>query len=304
MKEQMTITFFALGTVNSITVSKAAEKTVVNRAMERVHELHEQLSAYSKHGDIAAINAAAGDRYIKVHKDTFHLVEQAKKFAELTIGAYDPSIFPLVKIWNQGRTENVVPEVQDICNAKCLVNYKDILLDSENCSVMLGRGYMALDLGGIAKGFAADEARRILTEGGITEAVINFGGTVIVMGMPRAVGIQHPGQSTGIPMGSVSLSGQAAVTSGSYEKSFIKDGKLYHHLIDPQTGRPAESNLVSVTLIGSSAMELDALSTAVFVLGIENGNELVEKFGLNAVYIKTDNKIFVTAGINDTFALQ
>jgi thiamine biosynthesis lipoprotein len=304
VKKSIQTTFPALGTVNTISVSGFADEAVVYRAAERVRELHRRLSAFGGDSEISAVNAAAGKHYVRVHDDTYELVRKAKIYAGLTGGAFDPTVRPLVGLWNIGGQAPAVPDTGEICDALCLTSFKDILTDDRHKSIMLRRPRMAVDLGAIAKGYAADEVRRILLENGVTEAVVNLGGTVTVLGTARTVGIQHPDRKTGNPMGAVTLRDQAAVTSGSYEKYFMKDGRRCHHLIDPHTGYPADSGLKSVTLIGASALELDALSTAVFVLGAETGNRLVEKLGLQAVYVTSDDQIYVTAGLKDAVTLS
>jgi thiamine biosynthesis lipoprotein len=249
------------------------------------------------------VNAAAGKGFVKVHEDTLRLVSDSKRYAELTGGAFDPTVRPLVSAWNIGGKSQAIPESREIRRALRLISYRDILVDWDGGSIMLRRRNMALDLGGVAKGLAADEARRILLENGISDAVINLGGSVIVIGAPITVGIQHPDRRTGIPAGYLLLNNQAAVTSGIYEKSFVKNGRCYHHLLDPQTGYPADSGLKSVTLIGDRALELDALSTAIFILGAEKGSRIAEKFELQAIFITTENEVFVTAGLKDAFSL-
>ena len=297
------LTFLALGTANTISASGDGCEAAVNLAAERVRELHARLSAFYDGSDISAVNAAAGKSFVEVHEDTLQLVSAAKTYAKRTRGAFDPTIRPLVTAWNIDVQTQTLPTTGEICNALCLTNYKDILIDWQRCGIMLRRQGMALDLGGIAKGYAADEVRRILLKNGVADAVINLGGSAMVIGGPNAVGIQHPDRPTGMPMGRLLLHNQAAVTSGYYEKFFMKNGRRYHHLLDPQTGYPADAGLKSVTLIGSSAQELDALSTAIFVLGAEKGSLIARKFGLQAVYITTENQVFVTDGLKDTFSL-
>lgn len=304
MNKNISITFLALGTVNTISVFDYIDESVIKCAAERVKELHQRLSAFNKQGDIGAINAAAGKSYVSVHSDTLYLVEKAKAYALITNGAFDPTIRPLVKLWDIGGRDKTIPDSREILRGMCLTNYNDIQIDHQGKRIMLRHQQQELDLGGIAKGYAADEVRRILLEGGVTNAFINLGGTVIVLGKPLTVGIQHPDRKTGISMGVFRLSNQAAVTSGSYEKFFIKDGRRYHHLLNPQTGSPADSRLKSVTIIGNSAMELDALSTAVFILGIEKGIQILKESQLQAIFITNDNQIFVTETLRQTVTLR
>lgn len=188
-------------------------------------------------------------------------------------------------------------------HALLLVNDEDILLDDEAQTAELRRFGQSLDLGAIAKGYAADEVRRILTEGGITGALVNLGGTVSVIGEGKHVGIQHPDRMTGIPMGRVLLADACAVTSGDYERYYEVDGTRYHHILDPRTGYPSRSGLRSVTLIGSSALALDALSTAVFVLGAEKGLPLIQQAGYQAVFVTDALDVFCTDGLRGNFEL-
>lgn len=143
---------------------------------------------------------------------------------------------------------------------------------------------MQIDLGGIAKGYAADEVRRILQEQGVKSAQINFGGTVVVWGQPQHIGIQNPFQKTGSPMADLLVENKAIVTSGVYEQCFFHKGKRLHHIIDPRTGRPS----LSVTLIGDEAAQLDALATAVCCLGIQEGLPILQKYGIEAVFVTDD----------------
>jgi len=296
-------TFFALGTVNSITISDCGGEAGLCKAMERVMALHKRLSVFDEVSDISRINAAAGKRFVEVHPDTLHIIKTALRFSELSGGAFDITSRPLTELWGIGKKGDFIPSPSEVARACSLVDYMDIEIDDPSCSVMLRKQGQALDLGGIAKGFAADEVKRILTEQGTIDAVINLGGTVIAMGAPRMVGIRNPFLPAGAPMGSLQIKDSAVVTSGLYEKFFIKDGVRYHHIIDPQTGYPADSGLCSITIIGDSAMELDALTTAVFVSGIGDGSRLVDQLGLQAVFVSAAQNVLATQGLRDRFSL-
>lgn len=302
-KTNINSTFSALGTVNTISVTDFDDAFVIKCAADRVREIHDRFSAFSERSDISAVKKAAGKGFVPVHADTMHVVGKAKAYARLTGGAFNPTFHPLVELWRIGSKSYAIPDASAVQDKLELTNAEDILLDFENQGIMLRRPGQSLDLGGIAKGYAADEVRRILEENGVKEATINLGGTVTVLGSARQVGIQHPDFETGTPMGIVRLSGQASVTSGLYENFFICNGRRYHHLLDPKTGYPSDSGLKSVTLIGSSAMELDALSTALFVLGAEKSRTLIDQFHLEAIFITTDNKVYVTAGLKSSFTI-
>lgn len=303
MKKQLQQTFRALGTVNTITVWSDGHFAALHKAQERVLELDDRLSAFKENSEISQINQAAGRAFVPVHADTLGLIRASLLFSALSQGAFDISARPMVDLWGTCKKENRIPSSGEIGAVKSLVNFKDLVVSEKTSSVMLRKPQQALDLGGIAKGYAADEVRRILREHEVEDALINLGGTVIAMGTPRVIGIQDPQKATGIPMGKVLVSDRALVTSGSYERFFDLDGVRYHHIIDPRTGFPAQSGLLGVTLIGSSAMELDALSTAVFVLGMERGLPLLEQRDIQAVFITQSYDVLTTPALKDYFSL-
>lgn len=289
--------------MNTIEATGSEASRALDAAELKVMELDDRLSAFKPESEISRINQAAGKRFVPVHPDTMLIIKTAIEYAALSNGAFDITARPLIELWNVGSKRNSLPSPAEIERARQLVNFQDILLDEQACSVMMKRPGQALDLGGIAKGYAADEVRRILLTYYVDAATINLGGTVAVIGAARTIGIQHPTLPTGTPMGRVSISDQAVVTSGNYEKFFIQDGIRYHHLLDPRTGRPADSGLSSITIIGDSAMVLDALTTAVFVLGADAGNSLAASCGLQAIFVNDEQEVFVTQGLKDRFSL-
>ena len=296
-------TFFALGTVNSIYAPQLVDQKCLQNAIKRVMELDDRLSVFKQNSDISQINIAAGKNYVKVHPDTWEMIKTAVHFSEISAGTFDITIRPLVELWGIGKKEKYIPMPKLITKTLCLVNYQDILFDEQEKRIMLRRSGQAIDLGAIAKGYAADEVRRILGENGITNALINLGGTVISLGTPHAIGIQNPLKPTGMSMGRLEIKDLAVVTSGSYEKFFVQDEKIYHHILDPRTGNPANSGLQSITLIGKSAMELDALSTAIFILGIEKGRFLAERYRAEAIFVTQAQDVLTTPGLKNSFSL-
>jgi thiamine biosynthesis lipoprotein len=172
--------------------------------------------------------------------------------------------------------------------------------------VALKKTGQSLDLGGIAKGYAADEVRHILTKNGVKSAMINLGGNIVAIGRrpdgkPWQIGIQNPLQPTGIYLGVISAEDKTVVTSGCNERFFMKDGVRYHHIIDPRTGKPAQSGLLSVTAVCKNSAEADALTTALFILGQEKGLKLLKKFKAEAIFVKEDLSVFATPGLAKCF---
>lgn len=299
--------FFALGTTNRVTVSACRDRIAageaIKRAEERVHALHDRLSVFQPESEISLLNASAGCSSVPVSADTFHLLSQSRRYSALSGGAFSITTRALSALWEIHARCGTTPSRMEVEHALSLVNDQDILLDEEAQTAELLRFGQSVDLGAIAKGYAADEVRRILLEGGVTGALINLGGTVCVIGDAKQVGIQHPDRLTGIAMGRVSLSDKCAVTSGDYERFYEVDGTRYHHIVDPRTGYPSRSGLRSVTLIGECALALDALSTAVFVLGAEAGLPLMREAGIEAVFVTDQLDVFCSEGLRGNFEL-
>ena len=169
---------------------------------------------------------------------------------------------------------------------------------------MLKYSGMGVDLGGIAKGFAVDKVVELLKSRGIASGVINFGGSVFVLGTERSVGIQTPFGKKGTYMGTIRVKNKAVVTSGAYENYRVINGTAYQHIIDPHTGYPVNNELLAVTLIGAKAEELDALATGVCVMGIQKGYDLLKKRQIDAIFIKKDGSVLLTEGIKESFSFK
>lgn len=298
--------FYALGTLNEVRIYGAADRRLLNKAVGRVEEIDGRMSAFRMSGDIAALSRGAGRAPVTVHPDTFRLLRTAKDFGELSGGAFDITIRPLVELWGIGRKPGFIPERREIDRAARLVDFRDLTLEEAGRTACLKRPGQKADLGGIAKGYAADEVRRILADGGVKSALINLGGNIVAVGTrqdgaPWRIGVQNPAAVRGEFLGTLPAADQTIVTSGSNERFFIRDGVRYHHILDPRTGAPAQSGLLSVTVIAPDSMEADALSTAVFVLGIEKGTELLEKRKAEAVFATADGRIYLTKGLVRSF---
>ena len=218
---------------------------------------------------------------------------------------------PLVKSWGIGSEAQRVPATSEIHTLLPLINYNDIEITEK--TAFLKKPGQLIDLGGIAKGYAGDKVIEIYKANGIQSAFVNLGGNVITLGSkpdgsPWSVGIANPrpedvgdGQRE---IAVVSVVDKAVVTAGDGERYFIQDGNRYHHILNPHTGYPAQSDLMSVTLIAESSLDADAFDTAVFILGLEKGWELVKNHGgLEAVFITKDKEIYITNGLIDSFRL-
>ena len=308
INEQETIdkTFFALGTVNTIMLNQCGNLEIIDKAVQRVYEIDDRMSAFKDDSDVSKIGKNAGFGMQKVHKETFDLIKKAVKFGALSDGAFDITMRPMIELWGINKKENYIPSDHEIQETLKLVNYRDIVLDEKRCSVALRNQGQSIDLGGIAKGYAADEVKRILLEHGIESAIINLGGNVVTIGekLPGQewrVGIQNPLSPTGEYLGVLSASNKTIVTSGSNERFFVKDGVRYHHIIDPRTGSPVQNELLSATAICDSSADADAITTAIFILGPQNSIELSTQLKVETVFVTKDLSIMISNGLLGNF---
>ena len=298
----------ALDTVCTITLYEYGKPRVYERIFERLLEIESLMSVYITGTELDRINSAAGLAPVKVSPDVFEVIERALYFARLTGGAFDPAIGPIVSLWDIGGENQKVPSRDEIEILLPLIDWNDIELDRLNSTVFLKKQGMALNLGAIAKGFAADEAAAIIRNEQIPRAIIDLGGNILLVGekpdsSPWNIGIQNPLDNQGEFLGIVRVSQQTnqktVVTSGIYQRYFIENDVLYHHLFSTVEGFPVSNNLLSVTIITDSSMDADALSTAVFVMGYEDGRALVESLeNVDCVFVFDDQLIRVTGDVD------
>lgn len=285
----------SLGTVCTVNAFDGGNESLYGEISARLMEIDSSFGVNRPGSDIARVNAAAGTDSIAVRPDVFFVIKAALGFAERSGGAFDPTIGPLVSLWGIGTDHQKVPSQAEIDAALSLVDWRKVILDEADTSVFLEKEGMALDLGGIAKGYAADEVIRILKERNVSRAVIDLGGNVCVFGSKAdgsawKVGIKNPldgGQSVASVL---SLpGGLSVVTSGNYERYFVSGGRRYHHIIDPKTGCPGGGDVASATIVAASSMEADAMSTSAFLMGRDS---FLRAFpGTQCVFISSDGSI-------------
>lgn len=265
------------------------------------------LSRFVPDSEISRINRSAGLKCEKLSNDTYEVLSHAVEFSSYCQGAFDVTIGPLVALWGNSRDTLKPPEGLKIRQVLPFVNYTGLFLDP--CERTAGLKWIgqSIDLGGIGKGFAGDKFLEVFKKYGISSAYTNIGGNVVALGSkpdgsPWRVGIQHPRQESSL-IGLVSVTDKAVVTSGDYQRCFIgRDGKRYHHILDPYTGYPAESGLASATIVAGSSTAADALSTILFVAGMKKGLELLGVFpGAEAILVDTNLRVHVTAGLKECF---
>ena len=305
MKEKK---FFALGTLNHIKIWGNFDEQLLNAAVQRVLEIEALLSAFINKSDVSRINQNAGKGFVSIQEETYAIIHRALEFSQISDGDFDITVRPLIECWGIGKKKNYIPKEEEIIRMKRLVDYRKLILDEKNCRAALTDEGQAIDLGGIAKGYAADEIKRIFIENNVESALINLGGNILTIGCqhdgrPWKIGIQNPIAPTGTYMGVLSAIDKTIVTSGSNERFFIKDVIRYHHILDSRTGMPAQSKILSVTAICGCSVDADALTTSFFVLGPERGMELAEKRKAEVIYVTENLDVIASVGIKDKFKL-
>ncbi|MGV8980808.1 FAD:protein FMN transferase [Clostridium sp.] len=302
--------FYSLGTLNILKVyGKNAEKAI-SQSIEKLCEIDNKMSVFKDQSEISKINKYAGNKPQIVSGDTYYVIQKAIKYCSLSKGAFDITIRPIVELWGIGKEGARIPSSNEIIEKLKVVNYKDIVIDRDNRSILLKKKNQEIDVGGIAKGFAADEVKDVLMKNGIKSALINLGGNILALGKkedgtPWGVGIQNPFKTRGEFALSINVINKAVVTSGNYERFFEADGKRFHHIIDPITGYPSESDIVSATIISDDSIDGDGLSTGVYIMGIHKAINLIEEIkGVDAVFITKNKEVYVTSGMREKFILN
>ncbi|WP_338115968.1 FAD:protein FMN transferase [Paenibacillus monticola] len=267
------------------------------------------LSHFKPESEISRINRSAGINCEELSLDTYELLSCAAEFASFSHGSFDVTVGPLVNLWDY-KNSSEIPEEASIRQILPLVNYVDLILDPSKKSAGLKQSGQSIDLGGIGKGFASDKFLELFRDYGITSAFTNIGGNVAALGTkpdgsPWRVGIRHPRQSNRL-LGAVLVADKAVVTSGDYQRYFVdRKGKRHHHILNPNTGYPAESGLISVTLVADSATVADALSTIIFVAGMEKGLELLKGYpGTEVILVDSDLVVYATKGLKNCFHID
>jgi FAD:protein FMN transferase len=297
-----------LWTTCTLTLYRGGSAAALDAVFERLREIQGRMSTDVAGSALEAIAASAGRAPVPVTEDVLEVTRRALEIARLSGGLFDPTVGPLIAVWKINTADPQIPAAADIAAARSLVDWREVVVDEAARTVFLRRAGMRLDLGGLVKGYAADEAVRILTAAGVSSAIVDLGGDIYAMGsapagQPWRIGVQAPEAGRGSFLGVLSVSGMSVVTSGVYEHFFIKDGRRYHHLMDTRTGWPVDNGLASVTVAARSSMDADGLALALFAMGPREGMALAERLGLHAVMVDGDRRVFITPHTRGIFTL-
>ncbi|MBQ9673923.1 MAG: FAD:protein FMN transferase [Ruminococcus sp.] len=296
--------FFAMDTYMNLTAYGKNADEAVDQAQKRVEELDKLLSTGEKNSEVSLLNK---NRKAKLSEETFSLTEQSLYFYKLTDKAFDPAIYPIMKLWGFTDHNYKVPDTNSIKSTLKYIDASKISIDKKTSTVILDGEGMEVDFGGIAKGYTSSQIIEIFKSCGIKSGKVNLGGNVHLLGKKQdgsdwSIGIQNP-NSTDDFLGILKASDTAVITSGGYERNFEENGTVYHHIIDPSTGYPANNGLTSVTIISQNGTLADALSTSLFVMGTEKAQDFWKnsKEDFEIILYTDDDKVIISKGIADKF---
>ena len=293
--------FFSMDTVMEVRVYDGSDpESAAKAAQDEIYRLDRLFSVSNPNGEIAIANA---NGTVQLSEDGVFLISQALQLARETEGLFDITLQPLIDCWGFYSDSLHIPDDTELDSLLANAGSDHVSLDGSVLTLEPGVG---LDLGAIAKGYASDRAAEAVRSGGTTSAMLILGGNVYAVGTkngsPWTVAIQDPKTSGGY-VGMIEVSDTAVVTSGTYQRFLEQDGQRYHHILDPRTGRPAQSGLVSVTIVCESGMIADALSTARLVMGLEDAVNFwrQSQYNFEAILVTEDDRVYITNGLESVF---
>jgi thiamine biosynthesis lipoprotein len=293
-----------MDTYMTITAYGNNSDEAVSQAQKKVEELDKMLSTGDEESEIYKLNSNGS---AVLSDETFYLVKKSLEFYALTNGAFNPTVFPLMDLWGFSDGNYRVPTENEIHTALQLAVPNEIVLDDNTNTVNFNKDGMKIGFGGIAKGYTSSEIMKIFEEYEIESGQVNLGGNVQLFGAKPDgnlwnVGIECPDTSADY-LGKISTKDKAIITSGGYERNFTENGVTYHHIMDPETGYPANNGLISVTIISEDGTLADALSTALYVMGTEKAQKFYQDSDQNfdVILYTDDGRLIVSEGISSSF---
>lgn len=292
---------FLLDTFVTITIYDNSEPSILEQCIALCREYENRFSKTIPTSELYQINHRnPGEVSFSLSKDMESLIREGIRYSQLSEGAFDLTIEPLSSLWNFTDGNTVIPPAEDIRAATQRVGWENLRLNGNTLTILSPD--TTIELGSIAKGFIADRLKEYLISKDVKSAIINLGGNVLCIGekpdkTPFRIGLQKPFDTYNETIANLNISDLSVVSSGVYERHFIKDGKNYHHLLDPKTGYPLENGLISVTIVSPRSVDGDALSTACFSLGLEKGTALINSIdNIYGYFITEDYEIHYTNG--------
>jgi thiamine biosynthesis lipoprotein len=291
-------------TLTAWTGDEHAAKAAFEEVFVEFARLEKLMSTWISESDVSRINRSAGVGPVPVSAEVREVLTVARQMSEWTGGKFDVTFGALSALWKFDHDQdNVLPDMREVRRRLPLIDYRAIQIDDTAGTVFLLRAGMSIHLGGIGKGYAVDRAASILRRRSLRAFMIQSGGDIYAAGLkdgrPWRLGIQDPRGSANDHFAELDLSDGTFSTSGDYERAFIKDGRRYHHILDPATGEPARGAR-SVTIVSTRAVLADGLSTGVFVLGPTAGMALIERLpDVEGVIVSDTNEVLISSGLRD-----
>lgn len=301
-----------LGTVISIKAYDDSPETeiAIGKAFEAIGRVGSTMNRFDPTSELSKLNDTAGGGWTTVSEDLFNIIQSSVRYSNETSGAFDITVLPIMKLWNFKAEKPEAPSRERVAKALSLVGCDRVKLDLGGKKILLPSVGMGIDLGGIAKGLAVDNAVKILRERGVKSAMMVGAGNMAFIGFPPErdfwrIGIRHP-RDRDREIGTLEITNGAVATSGDYERYVIINGQRYSHIIDPRTGWPVQNNVASVTILTPTAEEADALSTAVFVMGAKTGMAFIEaRADTEAAIVTVDDsggiKVLLSPGLKQRY---
>lgn len=299
-------TAFIMDTFVDQKLAGSKSRQAVEAVNQRLQDFEGRVSAYDLSSEISKINQNAGFSYMQVSEETFFVLKQAKEYSALSGGLFDLTIGPLTDLWDITGENPQVPQKEEIQRALELVDYRDVLLREEDHGVMLRRRGQKLNLGGVAKGMAGALAMESAKSLGVHSGYLSVGGNIFTIGKkedgsPYRFGVRDPRGEASDYIGVVELTGTTMATSGDYERYFEKDGVRYHHILNPDTGYPGDSDLISVSVVCEDGGLADFLSTALFLAGSERAMSCENEGKFEFILIDREKNVYLSDGMKACF---
>jgi len=276
---------------------------IIQKAIAEIQRIEKLLTTFDENSQANLINRHAGIKPVRVDKEVFDLILRSKRISEITQGAFDITYGSIDKsLWNFDKNMTSLPDSITARKLVRLINYRNIILNEAKCTVFLKEEGMRIGFGGIGKGYAAEKAKMVLQEEGVTSGIVNAAGDLVAWGYqpdgkPWTIGIADPNSARN-QFSSLEITDMSVATSGNYEKFVMINGKKYSHTIDPKTGLPI-TGIKSVTIICSNAEVADAMATPVMIMGIKVGLDMINQMrGIGCIIVDDNDKIYTSKNIN------
>lgn len=289
----------------TISIYENKKDDILQEAFDICKTYEEQFSKNISTSEVSLLNNA-NSKTLEVSDELIEILEYSYEFSEKTDGMFDVTVYPLMELWDFTSLTPSLPTIEDIELAQQKIGYENIIIEGNTVTLL---GETQIDLGAIAKGYIANKVRDYLISENIEKAIIDIGGNIVTVGTKSKyegfiIGIRKPFGETNEISAAIEVIDMSVVTSGPYERSFVVDDVLYHHIIDPNTGYPVETDMVSATIVAKDPFTADALSTSCFLLGVDKAVELIESLeDTEAIFIEADGDIILTSGIGDTIPI-